>query len=461
MNITNIFALSISLIILLSQQAFSQIYIDDRTQTIRTGRMIKSYEEYPINVQTQIGSIVSFNAALLLGIDNLNGWVYRTSDAGQSWELVHKNPPPSLDDIYSAQINDQVVISDSVCVAIGGAGRIVRTTNRGLSWKIDSTGFKTPLQFVRHLDSLHLVVGRLPDGSLLHSSNAGASWDTLKIIAGFIPANYGIINLIYLSKNTILAQYNFKGKSIMIKTTDLGKSWMKRDVDSLFIEPKKLFKVSQDTLYAIQQISITDIPNDAKSKDVIIRSTDGGDNWHYLINGIYSPPFGLYNVSWHADKQRGFAVGGHGKIYSTVNGGNDWVRELSPLQEIGEKQQAGYNPPLFVGKYLAYTKFLNKFIHLYLNGVPEIFTSVDDVSQDDDRDAMLFPNPATYSITLRKGTNPAQVQIRNGIGVLVKQFDFTGDETTYDIKDLPQGMYSVVMKSGGTAKYHGTFSILR
>ena len=58
--------------------------------------------------------------------------------------------------------------------------------------------------------------------------------------------------------------------------------------------------------------------------DQIFRTTNGGKTFETLIDSLVEGnPWGLQDVAFY-DENRGVAVGAHGKVWMTNNGGNDW-----------------------------------------------------------------------------------------------------------------------------------------
>lgn len=425
--------------------------IEDRTRPISNGRLFESYEEFPIQ-NAQIGPFVVLDSLTLIGSDSGNGWLYRSTDAGKSWNLVYKNPAPLPENIYSSQIFDMIKLSDRQFIAVGGKGRIIRTADRGDTWNVDSTGYQTPLQYIDRLDQNHAVVGRLPDGSLLHTSNAGVKWDTLRMPQNSIPLSYGLTNLIYPKQNKIIANFGFKDQLIQLKTSDLGQNWEKTDISELKIQPGMLFTYNKDTLMAFCYSPVSQNPNDPKTYDVIIRSYDLGNTWHYVMKGGMEPYWGLSTLSNYTENFGiTIATGGEGKVYVSTDEGTTWFRESSPFQKLVEERKVSYARPQVIKKNLLYTRFINSennsFVHVKLYESPIIVSNSDDQIEED-RAIKLLPNPASDFVLVQiQNTTKCEVIIINTLGEIVRRTSLLNREVPVSIMDLEQGVYTVIIQS--------------
>lgn len=419
--------------------ALCQIVIEDRTKPIKRARIFDSYKEFPLQ-DSQVGAFTVFDSLTILGVDGIRGWIQKSTDAGVTWNTVYKNPPPPIENINGADLLGMIKLTENKFIVVGGTGRIIRTTDIGNTWTVDSTGFTTPLQYIDNADSLNIVIGRLPDGSLLHSSDGGVEWNTLPFPDGMIPSNYGITGLLYLEKNNIIVHYGFKDERIQLRTKDFGKTWDKTDITTLRIQPGQLFKHNKDTLFANQLIGINADPNDAKSKDILIRSTDAGLSWHYLINGAYQTTWGIYQITMFS-KDFGIILGAHGKAYSTTDGGETWLQELSPLQQTIETMKIGYAKPHFVNKRLIYTRYLNTFLHINLYDKPQILSSADNNVFEEQ--ISLSPNPANNIVSVKSDILDGFITITNSMGKIVKNIKHEQYQTLIDTQDLLSGVYCI------------------
>lgn len=442
--------------VLTFSSVFSQIVIEDRTKPIEQGRLFDSNKKFPL-MGSQVSAFTVFDSLTILGIDRGRGWIQKSTDAGITWNTVYKNPPPPIENINGADLIRMIKLTKDKFIVVGGTGRIIRTTDIGNTWTVDSTGFTTPLQYIDNADSLNIVIGRLPDGSLLHSSDGGEEWNTLTFPDGMIPSNYGIIGLLYLEKNTIIVHYAFKEDRIQLRTSDLGKTWDKTDITTLRLQPGKLFKYNKDTLFAIQLVGINDNPNDPRTKDILLRSIDAGNSWHYLINGIYTPTAGVSEITMFS-KNFGILLGDLGKAYSTIDGGESWLREQSPLQQTVETKKAGYAKPYFINRNLVYTRFVDTFLHVRLYDKPQLLSGTN--GDYFEKEVSLSPNPVTDLVSLKSDILDGLITITNSMGEIVKNIKHEQYQTLIDTQDLISGVYNIQIRKNDKFQ-KGKFIIIR
>ncbi len=67
-----------------------------------------------------------------------------------------------------------------------------------------------------------------------------------------------------------------------------------------------------------------------QSKSLIWKTTDGGRNWIKLVDTFFDPPFGLQRIAFRTENH-GIAIGSWGKIVETTDGGENWFQhEVRP-----------------------------------------------------------------------------------------------------------------------------------
>ncbi len=145
--------------------------------------------------------------------------IYRTVDAGESWQL--------LDTGLGVGIFDIDFFNDSLGLAVAYGGLIARTTNLGESWQLINLGFPPdsymPLRAVQFIDQQHVVaVGGVgyDKGAIARSSDGGVNWtvhfsDTIE---------YRALDL--MGERLLLAGFGEVHESI-----DRGESWQQYRVD--------------------------------------------------------------------------------------------------------------------------------------------------------------------------------------------------------------------------------------
>lgn len=218
------------------------------------------------------------------------------ASAQQTW--FWQNPLPQGNTLLSVrQINSTTIVS------VGDAGTILRSTDRGATWRNQLSGVTNILVGLSFGDANNgTAVGFR--GTVLRTSNGGVSWirqpvDTTKDFYGvsFPTANTGTI---VGTLGTIL------------HTTNGGATWTAQ---------------TSGTTSVLIGVSFSDANTGTAvgSSGTIVRTTDGGATWTAQVSGTTSQLSGVYLV----DANTGTIVGSGGIILRTANGGATWTPQVS------------------------------------------------------------------------------------------------------------------------------------
>lgn len=82
-----------------------------------------------------------------------------------------------------------------------------------------------------------------------------------------------------------------------------------------------------------------------------------------------------------------------------------------------------------------------------------LFISLGLAAQTTTEDLRIFPNPVTTTFEIGHSDRVLKVNVINMVGREVKAFDYV-DKETYDITELPQGMYLVQLKDKDNKVIH-------
>ena len=282
------------------------------------------------------------------------GTVVETSDKGKSWE--------SNFDICNNELNltNTFFIDDNVGWCLGTTEitydslkySLVSTTDGGKNWKLQELNDDYKLQDI-FFNSYYSGWLTCQDGKLLRSVDGGKDWslvdlriivhsicfisETVGWIAGQEKEPGGLKNVLYKTYNggntwEFLSATHFDGSIGFINdnqgyfyggkfievTKDGGYSWYTTTLDV-----KNIICVSfgdTSTGYLLTQYEYYDEPPWPLVKNIIYKTTDGGNNWfeinHYDGSNINQLKF--------LDADNGWYVGLHGIIKYTSDGGNSW-----------------------------------------------------------------------------------------------------------------------------------------
>ncbi|HYO50949.1 MAG TPA: YCF48-related protein [Chloroflexia bacterium] len=232
-------------------------------------------------------------------LDSQHGWatgnaMLYTTDGGQNWIEADSFPATNYD-IEFADLNNGL--------AVGIGGVVYRSTDGGRNWDPILTSTSNNLSSVSYVNSqLAWAVGQ--DGVIIRTTNGGASWQ--RQLSG-TDAYFGGVTFVSPTEGWIA------GGDVFLHTTNAGATWERQTVPS-------------DTW--AYSLHFTDNLNGwaAGPGYNIVHTTDGGRTWRTeLADWMWrNEPRDLFDIS-SADGVHAIAVGELGAVWTTENGGAEWV----------------------------------------------------------------------------------------------------------------------------------------
>ena len=230
------------------------------------------------------------------------GRIYKTTDSGAIWVVIHDDPDDqilkSLHFPVDASIGYAVGHTDGV-----GNGTIKKTVD-GVSWVDQSSGVAVDLRGVYFADNLTgWAVG---DGGTILGTTDGGTWlpqgspvgTNLRSVHFPVDASTGYIT-------------GTSGK--ILKTTNGGGLWVQViDLGSMVFHSVRF--VDNMTGFVVGE------------NGLIYRTTNGGSVWTPMSSGTTEL---LQWVDFSASATVGYAVGENGTIIKTTDGGSTWFSEVS------------------------------------------------------------------------------------------------------------------------------------
>jgi photosystem II stability/assembly factor-like uncharacterized protein len=271
------------------------------------------------------------------------GTIIKTTDGGDNWTIQSCEKTYHLNGIYFSDANNGVAVGfDNTGSSLGAPffiGIILRTTDGGENWIMQSNDVDCKLNGVFFTDDNNgTAVGGGTAfgggfGTILRTSDGGEHWitqlkDTLS--NGF--------NSVYFSdENT----GTVVGGSKILRTTDGGDNWFYQN-SSTSGELNKVCFVDNNIGW------ILCVKNYEYEKNVILKTTDGGNNW--LIQLIDSTSIKLTDI-YFFNADTGIAIGdtiinGHPFYWSswskmiilkTIDGGKNWISQPTGAEFGGGK----------------------------------------------------------------------------------------------------------------------------
>jgi photosystem II stability/assembly factor-like uncharacterized protein len=217
-----------------------------------------------------------------------------TTDGGKTWQ----SPNLITGTMYDVDMVDQNTAYAS------GFGLVQKTTDGGITWTSQSVPLLGNFVGIDFVDATTgWVVGA--EGSVYKTTDGGSSWvrqrhDTSKFYTGvsFISGTEGWVC----------------GNSTILHTTDGGTTWTTQSVPAGADAVEVRFVDSQNGWAAGALRSI-------------LHTTNGGQTWTLQLGGVYNEPNNRYPFNGLDAVDAGFAiaVGGGNSIYTTNNGGAQWI----------------------------------------------------------------------------------------------------------------------------------------
>jgi photosystem II stability/assembly factor-like uncharacterized protein len=252
--------------------------------------------------------------------DQNNGWavslggkIIHTTNAGISWEIQISSVTTPIVDIFFVNKNLGWALTFPAVPPFGTT--ILKTTNGGLSWISDSVFFENEIMYTVFF--FNEQVGFLGGNGVKKTTDGGLTWVNSFIEPGGVSTLP--INKFSFYSNTF--GYACGGRvdvaGVIWKTTDGGDNW-----SSIGLSPDQIFDV-----YVIDSLNCISLSGDPEMLYPLglIKTSDAGLNWTFAE----LPMFGLSFAIDFLNETEGWSASGY-KFLSTWNGGQTWNEELTP-----------------------------------------------------------------------------------------------------------------------------------
>lgn len=121
----------------------------------------------------------------LVGGYGIDGWIWHTTDGGNTW--IDQSPNPVI------ELNDLHFINASAGWAVGENGRVYKTIDGGLKWQRVSVPVNDDLRVITFANpDIGWILNR-EIGNIMRTQNGGASWEVIEVDSFF----YGLNDMVF------------------------------------------------------------------------------------------------------------------------------------------------------------------------------------------------------------------------------------------------------------------------
>lgn len=255
------------------------------------------------NSWTTTNSLINLNSVFFVNVNTgfvvgAKGEIRKTTNGGLNWYSQFSGTSEDLNSVCFADNNVGLIVGGSTYYT----SVILRTTNAGLNWSLQTNLYRNNLTSVCFTDFQNSFATGL-GGTLLKSTNAGISWDSIYI---------NQFQSYYCVRFTNASTGYVTSSGMILKTTNAGLNWSSQTV-SINRPLYSIWFTNDNSGYAIGA--------DDSYGAVSYRTSNGGANWINVI--VPSINSNMYSVHF-TDPLSGYSVGEEGRIIKTTNGGSNW-----------------------------------------------------------------------------------------------------------------------------------------
>ncbi|GEM_PF-826611 len=233
------------------------------------------------------------------------GWegvILKTTDDGTTWTIQSRGTTRWLSSVF--------FVDADIGIAVGDSGTILRTTDGGETWTRQESGKTYTLTSVSFANAnVGMAVGT--DGTIIHTFDGGATWSPLPIS---ISGTLNSVHFIDTNTCTVVGEYGN-----ILRTTNGGSTWSYRGTgrNDLFLDV--YFSDTNTGIVAGQ---------DSLARGLVLRTTDGGTSWERESGGDLERVGGEHVSSIaFSDDTVGLAIF-WGNVIRTTDGGQTWSSRL-------------------------------------------------------------------------------------------------------------------------------------
>lgn len=398
-----------------------------------------------------------------------------TVSAWSQWTPLVSGTTKDLHDLYMYDSN--------YGVAVGAAGTVLLTTDRGDHWQAIGGTLTGELRSVVVLGHDHFLVaeGDIFYGRLFETTDGGMHWDSIAPAANLAVTGNGVFALnhetvlfssdnahtfyptgIAIGGTTLPAKLlfptdevgyvcgNISGFAAYVnygyRSDDNGATW--KELFPFDFPGNGVYAaahyINADTGYYFVNLNIGFQPGPVNQlhrlHDFYYDDTPGIDSWRFTGEIVNEALPAYMNDGWFADYFKGWAAGDNGVLYVTADAGFTW--------DVAYQNTGALYGITALDGIAAFVVGANGTIlrNSLVNGT---------TPEPEYADLAVYPNPANTAVILDLPVEFEQGQIRvfDLAGNLLKEQN-AGENAVLDTQSLPDGLYliTVVVATGKTAR---------
>lgn len=245
-----------------------------------------------------------------------------------------------------AELRGLSAVSGSVIWASGTRGRVVRTTDGGRTWRVDTVSGATALDLraVHAVDARTAIAASAGEAErgqarIFRTSDGGATWSQV-----FTTEQKGVFLdaiAFWDARHGIALSDPLDGRFFLLLTSDGGRSWQRVPADRLppTLDGEAAFAASGSCLTVFGGTNVW-IGTGGGARARVFRSTDRGRTWSVADTPVHAgnASSGIFSVAFR-DARHGVAVGGDYQqargatpnVAVSDDGGRTWRLAKGPL----------------------------------------------------------------------------------------------------------------------------------
>ena len=298
----------------------------------------------------------AFGISLEKSSTQLNSIEQQPQTFKQEQEVKQQTEEPALPQLLPEQLaqisnfKSVYFVDDKLGWLVGDNGTVLKTSDGGRSWKIQSSRVPDTLSSVQFLDSQHgFAVGN--NGTILETIDGGDRWQLIsrgstRLLVSYITANLYSVHFINAQSGWVVGS-----DGAIFSTSDGGRSWREQSSGTSnvlysvrFVSPRHGWVVgSEGTIISTQDGGVSWEAQASGTRELLLSvqfldrlrgwavgsagtmvgTRDGGASWQVQPNGTN---IRLSSIVFH-DSLRGWAVGSNGTVLHTIDGGVNWLSQ--------------------------------------------------------------------------------------------------------------------------------------